>query len=107
MINKKWLTISIFIPIFGTVINFLLLYIFNFREKVFPMKKFFLGELLCSVVFFIVFVLTGLILRFMDETLTLGMESYVGMILAFIIAGIVMNVVFVFYYAQNFKLNKE
>ena len=104
MINKKWLIASIFIPIFGTVINFILLYIYRIKQKEteYP-KQLFLGELLCGAVFFAVFVLTGFILRFMDELLALNMASYVGMILAFIIAGIVMNVIFVVYYKRKIE----
>ena len=104
MINKRWLIASIFIPIWGSAINFLLLYIYYVKQKVteYPKRLFFCG-LLCGVVFFAMFVLTGFILRFMDESLGLNMASYVGMILAFIIAGIVMNVVFVIYYKRKIE----
>lgn len=103
MINKRWLIASIFIPIFGTVINFLLLYIHYVKQKVteYP-KQLFFGGILCGVVFLVIFVLSGLVLRLID-TFGVNIKSYVGMILAFIIAGIVMNVIFVVYYKRKIE----
>ena len=104
MINKKWLIVSIFIPIFGTVINYLLLYIYYIKQKAteYP-KQLFLGGLLCGATFFIMFVVTGLILRFIDDVLNLSIPSSLGMILAFIVAGTVMNVIFVVYYKRKIE----
>lgn len=103
MINKKWLIASIFIPIFGTAINFLLLYIHHVKQKAteYP-KQLFFGGILCSVVFLLMFVVSGLVLRLIDS-FGAKIESYVGMILAFIIAGIVMNVIFVIYYKRKIE----
>lgn len=104
MINRKWLIASIFVPIWGTVINFILLYIQRSKEKEieFP-KKIFLFELLCGATFLITFIVSGLLLRFVDEVANLNIPSNLGMILAFIIAGLVMNVVFVIYYKRKIE----
>lgn len=98
MINKKWLIASIFIPIWGTVVNFLLLYIYYAKQKVtgYP-KQLFLGGILCGLVFLVMFIVSGFVLRLVDS-LGANIEFYVGMFLAFIIAGLVMNVIFVIYY---------
>ncbi|MCH5159958.1 MAG: hypothetical protein J1F66_03820 [Clostridiales bacterium] len=104
MINKKWLIASVFIPIFGIVINFLLLYIYYIKQKTteYP-KQLFLCGLLCGATFFIMFVLSGLLLRFIDDVSSFSMSSNLGMILAFIVAGIVMNVIFVIYYKRKIE----
>lgn len=103
MINKKWLIASIFIPIWGTVVNFLLLYIYYAKQKVtgYPKQLFIVG-ILCGLVFLFMFVVGGLVLRLID-TFGANIESYVGMILAFIIAGLVMNVIFVIYYKRKIE----
>ena len=109
MINKKWLIASIFIPIWGTVVNFILLFVRYNNDKAtgketgFP-KKIFLCELLCGAVFFLTFVVSGLVMGLIDS-LGASIQSNVGMILAFVIAGLVMNVVFVIYYKRKIENN--
>ena len=104
MINKKWLIASIFIPIFGTAINFVLLYIYYVKQQVakFP-KQLFSAELLCGAILVITFIVSGLLLRLIDGALSLSIPSNLGMIIAFVIAGIVMNVVFVIYYKSKIE----
>ena len=108
MINKKWLIASVFIPIIGTVINLFLLYsyYYNQKERVFP-KRLFLCGLLCGVTLLIVFVVSGLLLGFIDEVAGLNIPSNLGMILAFIIAGLAMNIVFVIFYSKALKENDD
>ena len=108
MINKKWLIASIFIPIFGTVINYLLLYIYYVKQKTteYP-KRLFLCGLLCGATFFVMFVVSGLLLRVIDDVASLSIPSNLGMVLAFVVAGIVMNVVFVIYYKKRIENEKK
>ena len=108
MINKKWLIASVFIPIFGTVINYFLLYSYYYKQKeiVFP-KKLFLCGLLCGLTLLIMFVVSGLLLRFIDEVAGLNISSNLGMLLSFMIAGVVMNIVFVIFYSKAIKENDD
>ena len=107
MINKKWLIASVFIPIFGTVINYFLLYSYYYKQKVIFPKKLFLCGLLCGLTLLIMFVVSGLLLRFIDEVAGLNIHSNLAMILSFIIAGLVMNIVFVIFYSKALKENDD
>ena len=108
MINKKWLIASVFIPIFGTVINYFLLYSYYYKqqERIFP-KKLFLCGLMCGITLLIMFVVSGLLLRLIDEVAGLNIPSNLGMLLAFIIAGLFMNIVFVIFYSKALKENDD
>lgn len=104
MINEKWLKISIFIPIWGTAINVLMLFIEYAKHKSFRFIKLFGGMALSGFTFGIVALLFGQVIKYIfAQIANLQLNTYIILLVSFIIAGIVMNVIFVLYYRKVFS----
>jgi len=101
MINKTWLKISMFIPIFGTSINCIILFSEYIKHKSYPYSKLMLFLLLPSVAFLVVAFLCILVIGQILYSLNVE-NSNIALFISFAIAGIVMNVIFLIYYKHAF-----
>ncbi len=105
MINEKWLKISIFIPIWGTAINVLILFVEYAKHRSFRYIEWFGGMALPSLAFVIVALILGFALKYALADLQVSTD--IILLISFVIAGIVMNVVFVIYYKKVFAKNSN
>ncbi len=104
MINKTWLKISCFIPIYGTVINLLILFIQYIRERAFSLKKIILGMITCAVSFPIGFIISALLCRVVYNIAGLPKDNMqIPLLISFILSGLIMNIVLLIYYKKVFE----
>ncbi len=103
MINEKWLKISMFIPLWGTIINTLILFIEYVKHKSFKLIKLYGGMLLTGLTFIIVtFLISQAVKYIICQFVNLQLEGYMILLISFVVAGIIMNVSFLLYYRKVF-----
>ncbi len=90
-----------FIPIFGTSINCIILFLEYIKHKSYPYSKLMLSLLLPSVAFLVAAFLCVLVIGQISYALNVE-NSNITLFISFAIAGIVMNVIFLVYYKHAF-----
>ena len=101
MINKKWLTISMFIPFIGMISNCIILFIKYLENKSFPYEKI-LGTLFFpGISAMVVFLLVQSLGVYVFIPANIG-DSLLFLRITVLCCGIVMNLVFYLYYKKSF-----
>ena len=101
MINRKWLIVSVFLPIYGTVINGILLFLACFVKRQLPLKKW-VVSMVISVCAFLASILVCLLLfKAIEGIFSLDVNAVVKLVISFVVSGIVMNIAFVAYYTKS------
>ena len=105
MLNSKWLKVSMFIPVFGTIINCFMLYIESFKQKNFSRKRLGLCMAVCAVMFLVGMIVCALLFKFICFISNSSIDSQIQLIFSFVISGLLMNIIFKKYYRETFVSN--
>ena len=100
MLNTKWLKISMFIPIFGTIINCVILFVQSLKQKNISRIK--IG--LCMAVCAIAFLMGNIVCALVFKILSVSIAPQIRLICSFVLSGFLMNIVFWIYYKKAFAM---
>ena len=106
MINERWLKISAFIPIFGTIVNCLIIFLSHIKNGTVRLKKLLMCMMVCGIVFACSAIAGAGVFNVIARVLGISVLSYVKMGIVFFFSGFVMNIVFLKWYNETFRLKK-
>ena len=98
MINKNWLKVSVFLPIWGTIINIFLLFVQSLKHKDISRMKIGISMMVCAIAFFIGVLVCSLVFKIVGVSIAPQMK----LVCSFVLAGFLMNFVFMMCYKKAF-----
>ncbi len=105
MINKKWLILSMFIPLYGGIINLFILFRKNYKKKE-SMKNIYILMAMSAILTAIVIIILLFGITFMIEFLFSNesmLHSDISLFLSFILGGYFLNLYVLKFYKQTYQ----